>query len=472
MTPRSFRSRAWPQLLLAATVTLLLAPSFASNRWGVAPEGRFDRFQEDTEAHVLGRLVLSRDRGILAAGGLTGIGLDAPPPAGKRTWPDAKVARAQYRAYLRGETFGHFSPYFSQPGGQAMLLGLLDRVLPLPPARRLAIYRGIDALLTAAVLGLVVVWFQLELGWAAAAIAAASMLASLWLTIFGRNLWWSLWAFYLPLAMMMVWLRRGGAGAGRRFRCVGVTFLAVSLKCWFNGYEFMTTTLVMMAVPFVYYALVAAPGWRVTLRAAAGMAAAAAAAIALSLALLSVQIGSASGAWSAGPRHLRSSLEHRSVGHSAAPGEIRKANANATRGELLRMHLRTTFSELAGAPGGGEDPAPASGRAVSFGALVVLFAASSALLLALGFSAPAGEEARRGRALVAATWFSMLAPLSWLVLFRAHSARHLHVNPITWQMPFTLFGFALVGATLAALVRSVLSSRFGPRIARAPIADE
>jgi hypothetical protein len=52
---------------------------------------------------------------------------------------------------------------------------------------------------------------------------------------------------------------------------------------------------------------------------------------------------------------------------------------------------------------------------------------------------------RKGLALIVSTWYSILAPISWYVTFRAHSFIHTHVNTMGWQMPFTLFGFALCG---------------------------
>jgi hypothetical protein len=37
------------------------------------------------------------------------------------------------------------------------------------------------------------------------------------------------------------------------------------------------------------------------------------------------------------------------------------------------------------------------------------------------------------------------------VLFKAHSYVHTQLNFILWQMPFTLFGFALGGFVLSSL---------------------
>jgi hypothetical protein len=54
-------------------------------------------------------------------------------------------------------------------------------------------------------------------------------------------------------------------------------------------------------------------------------------------------------------------------------------------------------------------------------------------------------------ALIAATWFSILAPLSWYIIFKAHSFIHTHLNNILWQMPFVLFGFAVCGLAIKDL---------------------
>jgi len=51
-------------------------------------------------------------------------------------------------------------------------------------------------------------------------------------------------------------------------------------------------------------------------------------------------------------------------------------------------------------------------------------------------------------ALIIAAWFSILAPLSWFVIFKAHSFKHMHMDFLVWQMPFTIYGFAIVGAVL------------------------
>ncbi|HMD88204.1 MAG TPA: hypothetical protein VKF38_03490, partial [Anaerolineaceae bacterium] len=46
--------------------------------------------------------------------------------------------------------------------------------------------------------------------------------------------------------------------------------------------------------------------------------------------------------------------------------------------------------------------------------------------------------------LVCTTWFSILAPLSWYIIYKSHAYLHI-MDTIVWQMPFTLFGFAVCG---------------------------
>ena len=76
----------------------------------------------------------------------------------------------------------------------------------------------------------------------------------------------------------------------------------------------------------------------------------------------------------------------------------------------------------------------------------------SALLLWRGNA----ERRHHYIALICATWFSILAPLSWFVIFKAHSYIHTHMSFLLWQMPFTLFGFAVFGATVIAWTKGTI----------------
>jgi hypothetical protein len=48
-------------------------------------------------------------------------------------------------------------------------------------------------------------------------------------------------------------------------------------------------------------------------------------------------------------------------------------------------------------------------------------------------------------ALITTLWISILAPISWFVIFKSHSFIHTHMNFIVWYMPFMLLGYVLIG---------------------------
>ena len=101
--------------LKAATVfsatLLVLTVSFYSNAFSVARDDLFA--MELTESHVVGRMVKSRQDGILSEGGLLGyggLGREAPE------YTEATLA-LQYTAYAEGLEFSSYVPYRSQVGG-------------------------------------------------------------------------------------------------------------------------------------------------------------------------------------------------------------------------------------------------------------------------------------------------------------------------------------------------------------------
>ena len=75
----------------------LLFFGFFSNSWHVAEQQWFDSHQRDTEGHILGRMVKSRQDGIFSAGGLNG---DGTPKDVQQEWISSKQLGAQYVAYL------------------------------------------------------------------------------------------------------------------------------------------------------------------------------------------------------------------------------------------------------------------------------------------------------------------------------------------------------------------------------------
>lgn len=436
-------------------VLTLLFLSFNFNSLHVADTKEFSNYQHDTESLIIGRMVRSRQLGIISDGGLTGAGIHNDIHT---DWISPEQVQNQYLAYLEGRTFTEYSPYLSQTGGQAFLFSLLDNILPFPPQTRLTIFYLVTSLLSAIVLTWICLWFFEEFGLWVAILIACSMIFSPIMIVLGRNLWWSLWVFYLPMIMVMEFLKRNNMD-GNRFIIwwAALIFGLVLVKCILNGYEYITTTLIMMVTPFVYYTLRDRLSGRQFLTGFFVAIMSSLLAVLISFSLLSFQVAAAKGIGLAGGvHHIAISLLKRTYGNPQAFPVIYAASLSATTGEVVAKYLKDSFIDL--------NPFMPTSNSflaqyifkIRYVYLIGLFLAMSILAFLQTRSIRQLPDLKQKKlALIAATWFSILAPLSWYIIFKAHSFIHTHLNNILWQMPFLLFGFAVCGVAINGILPRV-----------------
>jgi hypothetical protein len=432
------------------TSTAILFFGFFQNLWHVADQDSFDTYQIGTESFIVGRLLKTKSDGIFSAGGLTGlVGPDSTPP-------DTEHAnyRFQYKAYLESLPFQSYTGYKSQTGGQGMLFGMLDGILPWSSQDKLSFFHGLTSILSAAVLSLIFLWFTSEFGLAAGVTALIGTVLSQWLTLFGKNLWWSIWAFYLPMLIVLFYLKSTGRPLKLSpIRFGLVVFLAVLIKCFFNGFEYITTTLVMMVVPFIYFSFRDKTGWKNFISGLLAAMAASVMAILSSMTILCIQIAAVDGSFAKGVDHIIYSLLRRSYADPQLFPPDYTASLNANVFDVVTYYLREIYLDLNYYIKAPNDFIANFVFQFRYLYLILLFAAMSVALIFLFRSKQAAGLRPSGQALIAAVWFSLLAPLSWLIIFKAHSYVHTFMNDLVWQMPFTLFGFALCGLALSAAVR-------------------
>jgi hypothetical protein len=441
-----------PVFFLISVIVLFLG--FSGNAWRVAERDFFDNHQIVMESYIVGRIVKTNGDGLFSSGGLPGL---VGPAA---VSPDIENANYefQYQAYRQSLPYQSFAPYKSQIGGQGMLFGVFNALLRMNNTDKLALFHGLTSLISAIVLALILAWFYREFGRAAGGVALAATVLSQWLTVFGRNMWWSIWAFYLPMVMVLYYLKRNGRVLKLHpFRFGLLVFFAVLIKCIFNGYEYITTTLVMMVVPFVYFSVRDRIGWRNFLTGMLTAMAAAVLAVLASMMVLCIQIAAVDGSFAKGIEHIVNSFLRRSYADPSIFPADYSASLTASPLDVVITYLKAIYLDL-----NNYIPAPNAWIAnyifqIRYLYLILLFAAASAVLLFLMNSRQLTGFKRTGAALIGAVWFSLVAPLSWLIIFKAHSYVHTFMNNLVWQMPFTLFGFALCGLALAAAVRALRS---------------
>ena len=421
----------------------LLFLGFFSNLWHVAEQQWFDTHQRDTESLIIGRMVKSRQDGIFSVGGLTGAGITTNI---QQDWISENQIDNQYAAYLNRGTFVKFSPYMSQPGGQGIIFSILDRFIPFSPQIKLWSFYVLTALLSAIAVTAIIGWFYEEFGGWVAIFVLCSAVLSQWLTVFGKNLWWSLWAFYLPMIVVMYFLKRHRVPANRHFIRFGILiFIAVSIKCFINGYEYITTTLVMMITPCVYYAVL--DKWnrhqcvKWTLVCLLGSSVA----IFFSLIMLCFQIGAAKDGFMDGVAHVIWSFGKRTYGEAQDYPAVYTASLEAGTIGVVITYMNGIFFDLNNYLSHTNSFVSNFLLKICYAYLIVLFLVMSALLF-LRSKKMMTSRRQHYIALIWTTWFSILAPLSWYVIFKAHSFIHTHMSFLLWQMPFTFFGFAVFGS--------------------------
>ena len=439
------------KIAIWALSILLLFFGFLFNLWHVAEQQWFDSHQRDTEGHILGRMVKSRQDGIFSAGGLNG---DGTPKDVQQEWISSKQLGAQYVAYLYKLSFDKFSTYMSQPGGQGMVFSLFDRLIPLSPQTKLGLFYALTALLSAIALTFIIGWFYDEFGGWVAIFVTGSAVLSQWLTVFGKNLWWSLWAFYLPMIVVMYLLKRYRETLDRQLIRFGIViFISVFIKCFINGFEYITTTLVMMMTPCIYYAILDKWSGRQCLKWTLAAGLGSGVAIFLGLLLLCFQIGAAKDGFMDGVGHVVYSFGKRTYGDAENFPAVYAASLEAGTIGVVITYMNGIFFDLNNYLSQTNTSVTNYLFKIRYYYLIIIFIVMSVLLF-IRSNDKIQANRRHYIALIWTTWFSILAPLSWFVIFKAHSYIHTHMSFLLWQMPFTFFGFAVFGSAIIAWTKN------------------
>jgi hypothetical protein len=421
---------------------LLFTLGFYRNQWMAAGKKWFYDWKRPNEVMLIARLVWSRQEGVFSDAALFGIG--------DGEWPlTQELSDHQYETYLNKGAFNEYWTYDSMPGLQGIIFGLIDKFTDFDPAVNLKLFRGLTSLASAAVFALIVGWLYLEFGFLPAVFTLVSIMISEWLTLYGGSIFFQLWAFYIPMLVVTAYLYMIKDEMKLRHGLLAsISILAVLIKCLFNGFEFITPALAMMAVPAVYYALIREWRLKAFIAVMANLVISAFAGTLISLGILSMQIASVTGGFGQAFHYLVFTFGKRSMGDPAQYSGNIVNSLNASVWSVIWKYV-------------------SEGRAINFGNIIhssnewiqshldiyfiqlfILFIFFSLLFLLASFWRKGSVLYSKTLALLYTMWFSVLPPFSWLVIFKAHAYIHGQLDYIVWQMPFTLFGFALCGMTI------------------------
>lgn len=425
--------KSLPGILFFVLSLVLLFLGLYRNQWNVVREKKFTNFQKDSESLVAARMVESRQRGLFAENGLLGWGDADPLNLNESDY------NHQYEVYLGGGNFQTYSLYKSTGGWQAMFFSALDRLSPFSPSVNLRNFRALTALLFAVTLSMFAFWILHEFGWLTAILVLLTTLVSQWITLFGRNLFYSIWASFLPMILMAYYLRWEEKNAiTSNVRLALLAFGLMLFKSLVNGYDFIIPALAMPTVPLIYYGLRNQWDRSKFIRRFLLLSLALLAAIIVSILILAAQLQVSEGSFAGGLASILSTFARRSYGDPTLyPGYAESLKADPLSVLWTYISKDTAINVLG----------------LNFLTVIIIFVIFTVLYVIL-------DKMKKGRlpdrlkvyALISAAWFSMLSPISWFVIFKGQAYIHTQTNYLAWHMPFMLFGYAMCGSVLQSMI--------------------
>jgi hypothetical protein len=425
----------------------LLFSSYILNIWQISPiGGNAHIFDKGDESLIAGRLARSGQDGIFSYGGLPGrnIYIDTSDIS---NLPDPEMlVGLQYHLYLSNEPVPDpYNTYQSQIGGQGILYSIGDKIAGnyIKPSLRMYFYRVVNALLLIFIFMLFIAWAFRNFGMISSIISLFLIFLSPWLHSFSQSIWWCLWSYFLPFIGVLIFLekRQNDPARYNYKKLFLLIFIAVFLKCFFTGYEYISASVLGIIPPMVYYFIIGKEKYKKVFILFFKSGIAAVLAIIFSLAILLVQIRSLMGSFEAGIQHIVYSYIKRST--FSVPGaetNIYPSNLSA----ILKVYLDGSAFDL--------DIHTFHIR-VSFLSVIVIMLVS--ILIIYRFKSTHNRVINKS--LIYSSIISVIAPLSWFFIFKQHAYAHTHLDFIVWYIPFLPYTFLIIGQAASLILSRIFS---------------
>jgi hypothetical protein len=413
------------------------------------------------EALVVGKMAKAEKDGVFAASAFTGVNYD------KSLVPDSILAGDQINDLLirdhiiiqfkdsqlyyytqQEKTPEDYCVYVSHSGGNALFWYGIQKILPFDNSTNYQILRLINCIFLSLCFMLIIGWVYRNFGFIAALVTFVFIFSSSWLVLFGGNgLWWALWNFYVPFLTMLLLLEKRHNSPNRvsTKKILIWLFAAVLVKLFFSGLEFISTAMLTIFIPIIYYYIL--EKWKVIdfIKLSFKTGLVAGEAIVLQFGALIIQLRYLLGSYDSAFQYLANAFLRRSSFKSG----LSRADLDSDRfadsdslsflwNNVIKDYLRGNAFEWGFASLGFE----------------VWFAVVIGIILLFGvvtyiFSRQPAD--RKYNALLVATLISAVCPLSWYVIFKEHAFWHPQIDFIIWYMPFLLLGFAVIGTGISLL---------------------
>jgi hypothetical protein len=427
----------------------------------IIPENSYKDYETFVEALVVGKMAKAQKDGVFAVSGFTGVNYDKSQVADSILCGDRindllirdhiitqfKFSQLDYFLGKEG-TPEDYCPYVSHSGGNALFWYGVQKILPFDGYINYQLLRLINCMLLSLCFMLFTGWVYRNFGFTPALTTFLLTFFSSWPVFFGGNgLWWALWNFYAPFLTMLLLLekRRHSPEKAPVWKILTGLFIAVLIKLFFSGMEFISTVLLSLFIPIIYYAI--HERWKVldSIKLAFLSGLVALMGVIIQFGTLIIQLRYLLGNYNAAFRYLSDAFLRRSSFKSGLSG----ADLNSERfadsdsfsfwwNNIIKDYLRGNFFQW--------DFVHLDFQ--SWFAILIGIILLSAVIVFL-FSGKSGNN--KYNSLIVATFISSICPLSWYIIFKEHAFWHPQIDYIVWYMPFLLLGFAVIGTAISFL---------------------
>lgn len=363
----------------------------------------------------------------------------------------------------------NYEPYSSQFGiqGRAYTLGykILKKVVHISPSAYVALAQLLTALSSAAVLALVVLWVRSNLGKIPALTVLVLVGLSPMIVGFSRNLYWAMPLMFLPVAYVLYAFRPDRLKPGRGALVFFVGLVLLLYIKYLAGYEFLTAFTILPIALMSYSLYVNGESLKSYIKATLAVGLVSLVAFGAALTTHAVSLNPLTGSMSRSVAVIRQTAKERtteSKKYTSYAYYRLKDTANDVY-QITNTYLDYDTRE--------------KGNSIILSEVVSLFnyAILPIVNVPIAFNSPFGVllqsnalfvmilafifvsrrrlglsegrlRALRGLYLALLIGFAGFA--SWLLLARAHSLVHVHINGIMLYLPFALVGYMIVGIAL------------------------
>lgn len=402
-----------------------------------------ETWSNDSESYVLGSLIESIKYGIsYGAGRLSRV----HETDGDNWFYNVQIT---YKYFVEDniESANNFELYYSQLGGQGIMFRLVNRALiKFDGYTRLDIMRNINVILLSIVLSILGVYIMNITNFVTSIFFIMGFLFNQWIPISVTNLYWVSWSWFLPMAISSVYCLINNPNKKISFLFYLLIFISIVFKAS-SGYEFISTVLVAMMIPFIHKELSNFIGITKSIQKL----------------LIPSLVGIFGFIFTFILHIYRYTLEGWDLNDSL--NFIKVVIIKRTNGSLIPLGIDVEAWERALS-----EPYLSLFKRyfnasslniiinneiyeVNFWVIFLLIIISGFILTALIFINK-NKDNKKSLNFLIITIISVLAPFSWYVLARGHAAAHLLLDPILFYVPFIPMGFGLIGLTLSKGVRN------------------